>query len=166
MAVTLYDLEVCLESCVVKGCADLANTAAKALLVLTAGDNRCGKEAVLVSSLTNYFVERENFAGLKDSAVDVVTCLADVVVSVGVTVCNCPLGTDKTEVLVDHGLCDLRLFDYCGNLYRACVCAFVEEILDCLSSAVDVDLITCLFLVDNEFFGLSIKINDGSVLYC
>ena len=57
MAVTLYDLEVCLESCVVKGRADLADTAAETLLVLTAGNDRCSKEAVFVSSLTNYIVE-------------------------------------------------------------------------------------------------------------
>ena len=47
MAVTLYDLKVCLESCVVKGRADLADTTAETLLVLTAGNDCCNRSCGL-----------------------------------------------------------------------------------------------------------------------
>ena len=150
---TLSNLKVRLQNCIVKSTTDLADTAAKTLLVAAAEDNCSFLEACLSCSLSNNFIEREFLAGLKDRTVDLLACLGEVSVTVCVVGCLCCVLAAETEVCLELLSCDLRFLLNGRDYDRTCVFRVVKELLDLLDSSIDIDRHACFFRSDSEFLG-------------
>ena len=118
---TVCDLKVGLQNCIVKSTAYLADTAAKTRLILASEDNCRFLEACIFCSLSNNFIEREFLTGLQDGTVDLLACLTEVIVTVCIVGCLCCVLADKTEVCLELLCCDLRLLLNGRDYDRTCV---------------------------------------------
>ena len=122
MVVTLGNLKISHNDCIIECGAYLADSAAEALLVLTALDDRSFLEAVSRSPLSYNTVEGEFLSGLKDRAVDLLTGKSDIRISIRVVGGLSLKRRDKAEVIVDLGNCESRLSLLGNNANRTLIC--------------------------------------------